>query len=206
VAVDLAELRHPRRALHARDAALRRREPLHDGREHPLGRRDRRRHRRDALDAPARRGDAPPQRASPQLRARGRVLVRWRRVPRDRRHAGLPHGVAGREDRPTSKRLRRGRGRRSAARPGQGDRRRDGGDRLELAPHGGRRRARGGGGLSPGAAAPDEGDAAWRRPRLRRADRRAAVDLPHPRRTSPSTTPGRTRRRTTRGTPASGPP
>ena len=94
------------------DAALRERTALH-GRDHaPDRRRDRSGKGRDALDVADGRRHPLAEGAQAVRRPRPRLLDRRQDRTRHRRHAGLPHGVARREDRSARSGVRQGRHRR----------------------------------------------------------------------------------------------
>ena len=80
-------------------AALRQRPAVHSRDDAPRRGRARSRERRDAVDVAARRRHPLAEGAAPVRRARTRVLDRRHERARHRGHAGLPPGVARREDR-----------------------------------------------------------------------------------------------------------
>ena len=113
--------------VHAADGERR---PVHDRRYAPRRRRARCGDRRDAVDAPRRRGQARRGRAAPAVGTRAGLLDRRPRGADRLRHARLPDDRARREDRPEGSRVRPQRRRRSQARDGPDDRSRDGRDRA----------------------------------------------------------------------------
>ena len=182
VAVAVGQLRPPSRLQLPGDAVGGRGGALHLRGLAPQRRGHRRGQRRDAVDVSPRRGRARRCRPRAGELGPGRVVLDGRRGrrPHHPRHQGLSPRGPGRRDRIPDPRLRRGGGRRSLrrdlrrARPPRGGERPD---RPELARPRRRRRDRGGGG-----AARYRSRAGVRgrvRPRVRRAHRRAAVDLPY---------------------------
>ncbi len=161
------------------DAADGQRRPLYVRRQPAVGRRDRRGHRRAALGAPRGRRRARRLGAASMVRPRRVVLDRRPRGTDSLHHGGLPPGRARRQDRQPDRLLRQERRRRSEARGRSDDRLDEGRDRHSIgAGHREGRRA-------DRRVVPRRHDAALPeglqglRPRLRRAHREAAVDLPH---------------------------
>ncbi len=182
VAVAVGQPRPPHRLLLSDDAARGRGRALrHRGLAAQRGG-HRRGHRRDPVDVPPRRGRARRHGAGAgELGPGGGVLDgRGGRRARHPRHPGLSPRGPRRRDRLPHPRLRRGRRGRPLrrhlrrARPPRGGERPD---RPQLARHGRRRRDRGRGG--PARHRPRAGVPGRVRARLRRAHRRAALDLPH---------------------------
>ena len=88
-----------KRRVLSHHAAVRERPAVHRGDHAPRGDGDRSGDRRDALDVAPRRRHSLAEGAAPVRRSRSDVLDRRQRGARDRRDAGLPPGVARREDR-----------------------------------------------------------------------------------------------------------
>ena len=161
------------------DPADGRRGALHHGRHAARGRRPRRGDGRAALGAPSQRGRAGRRGAAAAVRARPDVLGRRGRRGDFLRHPRLPPHRAERPYGPPRAGLRRERPGRPEAGPRPGARPRHRRDRAARGP-GRRRRGRRHRRRPPrGRRARHEGEADRARPRLRRPDRRAAVDLPH---------------------------
>ena len=180
MALGVAQLRRPARVQLPGNPPRGERHPVRHRGLPAGGGRHRRGHRRDPVDVPHGRRGARRDRAARQLRPRGRVLDRRPGGARPRDHPRLPHGLAGCEDRTAGPGLRPGRDRRPAQGlrpPRRRHRRRPAGFEL---PAGDRGRCGGGGdGAAVRKLAPEARHAARPRARLRRAHRRASLDLPH---------------------------
>ena len=161
------------------DAADRQGRDVLDRRHAARRRRDRRGHRRDAVDAQRKRGPARPERAAAAVRTRARVLDRWPGRADSLRHARLPSGRARREDRQQDRRVRQGRHRRpeDGRRPGHRSRHRRGRAPRHADDRQRRRRDRRRPSSRRRAAGKDEREGIH--PRVRCPDRQAAVDFPH---------------------------
>ena len=164
------------------DAARGRRGALLHGGVAPGGGRPRRGDGRAAVGAPPRRGGARRRRPAPALGPRAGVLGRGRggrAAAGGLRHPGLPAGRPRRRHRPPGPGVRAGRhgrpeaGQRPADRPG--DRR----GRPARHPHRRRRRRHRRRRPPHRGEPPEPGQREGLRARLRRAHRRAALDLPH---------------------------
>ena len=156
------------------------RRALCHGRPQTRRRCDRRRDGRAAVDVPDRRRQARGRGATPVVRARGRVLDGW-----ERRRAHL-HGddrVSARrargEDRDSGPRVRPERDPRSQAEQRPGPRSDHGRNRIEHGTDCGQGRGDRGSGASSRRRAAEQDERERVYPRVRRQDRKAAVDLPH---------------------------
>ena len=173
------------------DAADGERRAVHHRRHAPRGRRARCRDRRAAVDAQHQRRQARRSRRRASSRAAASPTGPTAEDDAHHlRHARLPDGRARREDRRTGRRLRQGRHRRSEARRRSADGPRSPA-RSACTPRRSSRRTSIviGAAHLPGGAPKSKTQREGLRPRLRRAHRQAALDLPH------DSAPGRVRQR-----------
>ena len=210
VAVQDRQLRRAARLQHAGDAADGERRHVRAGGRAPRGRRDRSRNGRAVVDVAHGRGQARRRRAAPGIGPRRRVLDRRQgRRAHSHRHARLSPRRAEREDRRARSIVRPQRHRRSQDRArSAGPRSDDGRHRPQRAAGGRQQRRRRRRRAHAGQRAAHERKRQGLRPRLRRAHRQAALDLPHhsAARRRRATRRGRTTRGRTRATPATGAP